>query len=232
MVVRAVARDGLVEVTVEDTGIGLSPDLQPCLFELFTQGEQGIERNRGGLGIGLAIARRLVHEHGGQISARSDGPGRGSCFTVELSRAKTQPSERSVRAAPPLDFVATKRVLVVDDNQDAAEAMRLLLDGLGHQTSVAFDGPTALETAKEFSPDIVFLDLGLPGLNGFEVARRLRQDPSFARTPIIAVSGYARAADRRRALGSGFSDHLAKPVDPDRVRQAVETCSSVRFKAP
>jgi signal transduction histidine kinase len=201
IVVRAVARDGLVEVTVQDTGIGLAPDLLPRLFELFTQGEQGIERNRGGLGIGLAIARRLVNE---PISARSDGPGRGSCFTVELLRVNASPSERSLRATPVPEVVSTKRVLVVDDNHDAAEAMRLLLEGLGHQTRVASDGHTALEIARGFSPEIVFLDLGLPGLNGFEVARRLRQDPLFAKTPIIAVSGYARATDRRRGVGFGF----------------------------
>jgi PAS domain S-box-containing protein len=220
--VRAASREDLVEVTVEDTGVGFAPDLLPRLFDLFTQGEQGIERHRGGLGIGLAIARRLVHEHGGRISARSDGPGHGSCFTVTMPRTKAPLPDQAMPPAPLSKVAERRRVLIVDDNRDAAETMRTLVETLGHETHVAFDGSTAVEVALEVNPDIVFLDLGLPGLNGFEVVRRLRQVPSLARIPIIAVTGYARDADRRLTLGSGFSDHFAKPVDIERLRQAVE----------
>jgi CheY-like chemotaxis protein len=220
--VRAALHGDEVEVSISDTGVGISPELLPRIFELFTQGEQGIERRLGGLGIGLAIARRLVNEQGGQIAAKSAGHGRGSTFTVRLplgasTTCSTLPPAPSVRPG-----VAPKRVLIVDDNQDATEMMSALLEGYGHQTRVAYDGPHALELAHEFEPHIVFLDIGLPELDGFQVARRMRKIPACAEIPIIALTGYALESDRQRALQSGFSAHLAKPADLARIEHEVE----------
>lgn len=211
-----------VEVTVADTGSGIAPELMPRIFELFTQGEQGIERQLGGLGIGLAIARRLVSAHQGQITAHSDGLGKGSCFTVRLpSVVRESPSVPApisqVRSTGP-----AKRVLIVDDNEDATEMLSALLQRRGHETRVALDGLHALEIAHDFRPNIVFLDIGLPRLDGFQVARRMRKIPACAAIPIVAVTGYARDSDRQRALQSGFSDHLVKPVDLAQLELAVE----------
>ena len=209
--VQAVAREDIVEVTVKDTGLGIAPELMPRLFDLFAQGAQGIERQLGGLGIGLAIARRLVNGHGGEISAESDGPGRGSRFTVRLPRVEGLQVERPTTRPPPHKQAwLRRRVLLVDDNQDVGETMSILLGELGHETCFAPDGPRALWIAPDFKPDIVFLDIGLPDMDGFEVARRLRKIPACAKIPIIALSGYARETDRRRALDAGFSGHLLR----------------------
>jgi CheY-like chemotaxis protein len=206
--------------------MGLSPDLLPRIFDLFTQGKQGIERQLGGLGVGLAVARRLVVEHGGEISAASEGPGRGSRFTVRLPRAEEAQPAPSVAAPRASRSGERKRILIVDDNLDSSEMMCALLEEFGHVLRVAADGPSALDAAREFHPDLVFLDIGLPGLNGFEVARRMREIPESATIPIFAVSGYAREADRQRALESGFSDLFAKPVDPERIRKAAEALNA------
>jgi PAS domain S-box-containing protein len=220
--VRASSSGDRVEVTIADTGSGIAPELMPRIFELFTQGEQGIERQLGGLGIGLAIARRLVSAHQGQITAQSDGVGKGSRFTVRLpsvvreSQSVLSPPSR-VRSSGP-----AKRVLIVDDNEDATEMLSALLQGRGHETRVALDGLHALEIAHDFRPNIVFLDIGLPRLDGFQVARRMRKIPACAAIPIVAVTGYARDSDRQRALQSGFSDHLVKPVDLAQLELAVE----------
>jgi PAS domain S-box-containing protein len=214
--------DGVVRVAIEDNGVGIEPDLMPRLFELFSQGKQGIDRQLGGLGIGLAIASRLVQEHGGQLAAYSDGPNRGSRFIVQLPRAAhaapiTLPPPAAAGPAP-----ARKRVLVVDDNEDSGELMSALLEQLGHDSRVAFEGVRALELAAEFAPHIVFLDIGLPGMNGFEIARRMRQLPMCATIPIIALTGYTRDSDREEALRAGFSEHFAKPIAIDRLRAALD----------
>ncbi len=224
--VRACAREDedRVEVIIEDTGIGIAPQLMPRLFDLFVQGSQGIERHLGGLGIGLAVARRLVGGHGGEISAESEGPGRGSRFTVRLPRGHGLNAERPMDSPPPSRkrSKVRRRVLLVDDNQDAVETMGFLLGELGHETRFALDGPEALQIVQEFKPDIVFLDIGLPGIDGFEVARRMREMPQCSEIPIIALSGYARDSDRQRALQAGFTGHLAKPVNLERIEGLVE----------
>jgi PAS domain S-box-containing protein len=218
----AVGREEMVEVTVTDSGSGIAPDLMPRIFELFTQGEQGIDRQLGGLGVGLAIAQRLVHEHGGELSAESEGPNRGSRFTVRLPRAQTGTFSVPPPPAPVRAQRDVKRVLVVDDNEDAVTTMSALLERCGHETRIATDGLHAIEIAHEFEPDIVLLDIGLPGLDGFQVARRLRQIPACEEIPIVAVTGYARAWDRQQALQAGFSDHFAKPIDPKTLERVVE----------
>jgi PAS domain S-box-containing protein len=222
--VRAVGYDDEVDVIIEDTGIGIPAELMPRLFELFTQGKNGLDRQLGGLGIGLAVAKQLVGAHGGEIRAESEGMGRGSRFTVRLPRAAAVTAiERAGHPTPALRAPPVRRrVLIVDDNEDSTELMSMLLKELGHETRVAFDGPHALEVAHEFKPQIAFLDVGLPGMNGYELARRLRQIPACASIPIVAISGYAREGDRQDAMKAGFSAHFAKPIDLQCLEQMVQ----------
>jgi PAS domain S-box-containing protein len=211
---RAAAKNDTLEVIVEDTGAGIAPEFLPRVFELFAQGGQQIERQHGGLGIGLAIAKRLVKEHRGEIVAESDGLGKGSRFTVRLPRVVgAQPTEAAEQELETPRLAARRRVLIVDDNEDSIEMMREVLVQLGHEVFVAHDGPQAIEVAQASAPDIILLDVGLPGLSGYEVARRMRQIQACAKVPIIAVTGYAREIDRAQALSAGFSDHVAKPID-------------------
>ena len=219
--VRAEGKDDEVDVTIEDTGVGIAPDTLPQLFELFTQAGPVEGRYLGGFGIGLAVARRLVTEHGGEITAASDGLGRGSRFRVRLPRSvgsvSLRPSAPAVRRAP-----VPRRVLVVDDNEDSNRMLSGLLEEFGHEVRTAGDGLHALEIAHEFRPQVVFLDLGLPGISGYEVARRLRQTPTCATIPIYAISGYARDKDRLEAMNAGFTEHFAKPIDLTKFEDLVE----------
>jgi PAS domain S-box-containing protein len=211
--------DDYIVVRVKDNGTGIPPDLLPHVFDLFKQGSRSLDRPQGGLGIGLTLARQLVEMHGGSIEARSRGTGQGSEFAVRLPvipRA-AEPDPRPPAAVPaparPL------RVLVVDDNEDTAEMMSLLLGLNGHEVQVAHTGPSALEVAAAHRPDVIVLDIGLPGLDGYQVAQRLRQDPAFQDVMLIAASGYGQEADRRRSWEAGFDHHLVKPVDPDEVQR-------------
>jgi CheY-like chemotaxis protein len=209
------ARDGgEIVIRVRDNGIGMSPDMLSSAFELFKQAQQGLERSQGGLGVGLTLVQRLVRMHNGTVQARSDGPGRGSEFIVRLP---LRPEPAIVRA-PEEGSTAheggmRRRILVVDDNRDAAQALRLLLEGEGHEVRVADDGPSGLAVAKEYRPDVALLDIGLPKMNGYELAQRLREDPSLHGTLLIAVTGYGQMHDRARASASGFQHHLVKPVE-------------------
>ncbi len=202
-----------VQITVEDNGQGMAPELIESVFDLFTQGDAGKESG-GGLGIGLAVSRKLVMAHGGQIEAQSKGVGHGSRFTIRLPRA-AHSAEESPPSTPPLlrKAAVARRILIADDNHDTVELMEALLGQYGHQLRTAMDGPSALAAYEEFRPDIVFLDIGLPGMDGYQVAKRIRELPSGESITIVAVSGYARHEDRARALESGFSMHLAKPFD-------------------
>ncbi len=206
--------DGVV-LRVRDDGVGISPELLPRVFELFAQGEQSIERASGGLGLGLAIVRSLVHLHGGEVSARSEGAGRGSEFQVRLPALAALPRASAPPPAPKTPDGGAMRVLIVDDNADAAEMLSLFLGGLGYDARVAPDGPSALEIAPAFAPEVVLLDLGLPVMDGFEVARRLRGMRETRRSFIAAVTGYGQAEDRARTAAAGFDAHLTKPLDLD-----------------
>jgi PAS domain S-box-containing protein len=208
-------RDGNeVLLSVRDAGAGIVPDLLPHVFDLFVQGDQSLERSQGGLGIGLTIVKRLVEMHGGAITAHSEGLGKGSEFVVRLP--VHTPSARPAEEHPPLpsNGVPGRRILVVDDNVDAADSIGMLLRHWGNEVHLAHNGPQALEAAAEFSPDLVVLDIGLPGMSGYEVAHRLREQPRFARTVIVAMTGYGQEEDRRRSQEVGFDRHLIKPVDP------------------
>ena len=213
-----------ISLFVRDTGVGLAPDFIPRVFDLFVQGRQAIDRAQGGLGLGLAIVRRLVELHGGRVTADSEGLGRGATFTVHLPAAaisKTEPPPQQVAhaASTIVNGGEVRRVLVVDDNQDAAELLSESLQLLGYITRVAHDGPSALHAAKLFHPDIALLDIGLPVMDGYELARQLRQQDSESgrRLRLIAVTGYGQETDRQRAREAGFDEHLVKPVDLTRL---------------
>lgn len=199
-----------VVLRVSDNGAGISPDLLPSIFELFVQGERSIERARGGLGLGLAIVHSLVGLHGGDVSASSEGEGKGATFTVRLPALTVATAPEPAREHLPAS-VAPRRILIVDDNEDAAELMGEALTRAGHSVRIAHDGLNALELAAEFDPDCVMLDIGLPLLDGYEVARRLRDRDERRRT-LVAITGYGQADDVRRALAAGFDRHLVKPL--------------------
>lgn len=205
---------------VADTGIGISPELLPSIFDLFVQADKSLDRAQGGLGIGLTLVRRLVELHGGQISVHSAGVDEGSEFTVRLpalpeTAVPAAPAETEAAQAMPL---MRYRILVVDDNMDTAESTALLLQLEGHEVQTALDGPSALEAATMFHPQIVLLDIGLPGLDGYEVARRLRALPELEGALLVAMTGYGQDEDRDRSRTAGFDGHLVKPVDLDRLK--------------
>jgi len=181
------------------------------IFDLFTQGEQPTERSQSGLGIGLGLARRLIEMHGGHITAHSEGPGHGSAFviTMPLSPAVAQSS-----MTPHLDVQTRSRVVIIDDNQDAATTMSMLVEKLGGSARVAHDATNGLQAVQDFRPDLVFLDIGMPGMDGYEVCRRIRQWPSQKHVVIVAVTGWGQSSDKQRALDAGFDAHITKPVDP------------------
>jgi two-component system CheB/CheR fusion protein len=209
-------------VRVRDTGRGMSTSMLTQAFELFVQGSPTLDRSEGGLGIGLTLVRTLVGLHGGTVTAESDGPGRGSLFTVRLpapplaAAEVSPPARESVKE--PREVTPRRRVLVVDDNVDSAESLVALLGIAGHQVRIAFDGREAVEIARTFAPDVVLLDIGLPGMDGCAVAGVLRADPIASRSLLIAVSGYGQEADRRRTREAGFDHHLVKPVRPEVLR--------------
>jgi signal transduction histidine kinase len=199
-------------VRVTDSGVGMPVDMLPQVFEMFTQVGRSIDRSQGGLGIGLTLVRRLVEMHGGSVEAHSDGPGTGSTFTVRLPLAPRAPSRPSQGTSPASIGAARSRILVVDDNVDAAATLATMLTFDGHEIALAHTGPEALEIAGPFRPDVVLLDIGLPGMNGYEVARRLARPEGPV---LIAITGWGGEEDRKQAHAAGFHHHLVKPVDPD-----------------
>ncbi len=205
-------------VRVEDTGIGIEPDMLPRVFETFAQADRSLDRSKGGLGLGLALVKGLVDLHGGQVSAASAGPGRGAVFTFWLPLAGG-----TITPAPPPAGEAgghPLRILIVEDNHDAADTLRIALELAGHRAEVAYNGPQALEAAAKVRPTVVLCDLGLPdGMSGYDVARALRQDPALANVRLIAISGYGQPEDRERARAAGFDLHLTKPVSPEELQR-------------
>jgi PAS domain S-box-containing protein len=227
--VRAFRDDGDVVIEVADTGIGLPPEMLTRVFDLFAQADRTLDRSEGGLGIGLTVARKLAEMHGGTIAASSEGLGKGSTFTVRLPLSEASPIERHA-APPPLmsaDFQRV-RILVVDDNRDTATTCAMLLKSLGHDVATSYDGLDALEQARTLRPNVLFLDIGLPGMNGYELARTLR-DEGFERETLVAVSGYGQPEDRRRSREAGFDHHLVKPVDQAALVSALQ---NVHVKEP
>ena len=212
--VTAAVEGAEVLVRVRDSGIGIAPETLPNIFDLFVQERGALDRAQGGLGIGLTVVRSLVHLHGGTVLAESAGLGHGSEFVIRLPLGPDQePEARPV--APPLakPEPIPRRVLIVDDNVEAARMLATLLEAFGHSTSVAIDGPSALAVAPAFRPEVALLDIGLPVMDGYELARRLRGIEGFAATRLVAITGYGQASDRRKSREAGFDDHLVKPVN-------------------
>jgi PAS domain S-box-containing protein len=208
--VRTHADDASVFVEVADSDVGIPPELLPRVFDLFVQSERTLDRAQGGLGIGLAVVKRLVEMHDGEVIARSEGPGRGSSFQIRLPRVarpmKQEADTAAIRSEP-------RRILIVDDNVDAANSLAMLLATHGHETEVAYGAKEALARIETLRPDVALLDIGLPEMNGYELAKRLRAIPMLNDLRLIALTGYGQSEDRQRALSVGFSGHLVKPVD-------------------
>jgi PAS domain S-box-containing protein len=214
--------EGRAAVTVRDTGIGLDPGMLPRVWDVFAQADQSLERRRGGLGLGLPMVKGLIELHGGEVRAESAGVGRGAAFTLLLPRAgQPGPSQPAPPAAPARR--SALRILVVEDNTDAADTLRDLLELFGHDVEVAYTGSQGLEAAHQFRPEVVLCDIGLPGMDGYAVARQLREDPETASSRLVALTGYGRDADRDLASEAGFDLHLVKPVAPDELRRHLET---------
>jgi len=222
-------RDGQIEVglredgkeaviTIKDDGAGIAPDLLPHVFDLFVQSARTLDRSQGGLGIGLSVVKRLVEMHGGRVVAASDGVGRGSTFEIRLPPLETAeyPVAELQRPATP-----RCRILVVDDNQDAADSLAMMLALDGHEVRQTYAGAPALECLREFRPDIILLDIGLPGMDGYEVARRIREQPDGASVRLIALTGYGQESDKSRTRAAGFDEHLVKPVELRNLHQAL-----------
>lgn len=213
-------------VRVEDAGIGIPPGLLPRVFDLLVQGAPGLGRAQGGLGVGLALVRRLVALHGGRVEASSDGPGRGSEFVVRLPRIASVPAEAEhlVTAGPPP--MPRSRILIVEDNADACQMLRLALELAGHEVDVAEDGHKALDLAATHWPGVVLIDIGLPGMNGYEVARRLRATSRGAEMRLLALTGYGHTQDR--SLAPDLDAYLVKPVDPDELLRTIDKVASAK----
>lgn len=213
----------LLRVHVDDTGIGIPKEMLSRVFGLFAQIDCSLERTKGGLGVGLALVRRLVELHKGQVTADSAGLGQGSRFTVTLPRltANNSHEPNDVLLPPGTDEYSSEslRILIVDDNEDAAKSLEMLLDFRGHLTRVSHTGLDGLAVARDFQPVVCILDIGLPGMSGYEVARALRGDPAFADTTLIALSGYATEEDKRLAIEAGFNMHLTKPANISMIDQ-------------
>ncbi len=223
--VRVDKQGEIVTVRVKDTGGGMPPDLVPRVFDLFTQGARSLDRVEGGLGVGLTLVQKIVELHGGTVTAHSEGVNRGSEFAVLLPlllASETSLSEvRSAeRAAEPRHRL---RILVVDDNRDAAESLAILMELWGHEVKRAYHGTNALELSADYRPDVIFLDIGLPGMDGYEVAAQLRASAATAGAMLIAVTGYGQEEDRRRSHRAGFDQHLVKPVSPDNLHSLLES---------
>jgi signal transduction histidine kinase len=224
-----------VEIRVQDSGIGIAADQLGQVFELFRQLENPLARKEGGLGVGLALARGLVEMHGGQIEAISPGIGRGSEFIVRLPQLVTVHAQAQAAGSSQGRYMATKlKLLLVDDNVDSARTLAMLLELSGHEVEVAHSGPAALEKVADYQPACVFLDIGMPDMNGYEVARRLRSEPRFDGVHLVALTGYGREYDKQQAEAAGFDQYLIKPVAYEKLQALLEgfaTPRSVRTAA-
>jgi PAS domain S-box-containing protein len=221
----------IVRIRVKDSGIGIPPEMLDRVFEMFTQVDRSLERSRGGLGIGLTLVRRLVELHGGSVAAHSAGTNQGSEFVITLPRAAAAVPLEQAAIAPGSSAGRPLRILVVDDNEDAAETLTKSLEIMGHEVKTAYDGTECLKLAESFKPHVVFLDIGMPRLNGYDTARRLRSDSATRNATLVAVTGWGQDEDRRRAREAGFDHHLVKPVDFAWVANIIETHSASRRAA-
>jgi len=218
------AGEGEASIVVRDNGAGIEPQLLPKVFDLFVQGERALDRGQGGLGIGLTLVKRLVELHQGRVDVASEGPGKGASFTVSLPCISAVEPQRAAAVASisRTSEVYGRRVLVVDDNIDAAESTAAFLRLEGHEVKAVHDGLQALASLRVFDPHVVVLDIGLPGLDGYAVARQLRERGDTSHVLLIALTGYGQKEDRSRAAEAGFDYHFVKPADPREIQAAIE----------
>jgi CheY-like chemotaxis protein/anti-sigma regulatory factor (Ser/Thr protein kinase) len=203
---------GAVFVRVTDNGVGIAPDMLPSVFDLFTQADDSLDHRQGGLGIGLTLVRSIVEMHGGHVRARSAGRGCGSCFLFCLPSQDVSGQEGSGETETGGASSAPLRLLLVDDNVDAVESLAMLLRGAGHEVATAYDAASALRLMEQSAPDMAVLDIGLPGMNGYELAREIRARPQLRHVVLVALTGYGKPEDRTRAREVGFDHHLVKPA--------------------
>ena len=221
-------QDEQAVIRVRDNGMGIAPELLPRVFDLFTQADRTLDRSQGGLGIGLTIVHRLVEMQGGSVEAHSEGPGRGSEFVVKIPVAPVPQHDPQLLAhpEPPNEKPRGSRVLVVDDHADSADSLSLLLSHLGHEVQTAYDSRMALTIARSFRPGVVFCDLGLPIMDGYEVARQLRTFPETRDAVLVALTGYGQDEDKKRSVTAGFHYHLVKPVSPESLEDVLKLTSA------
>jgi CheY-like chemotaxis protein len=225
---------GEAVIRVRDTGVGIPPELLPTMFELFRRADDSLGRTEGGLGIGLALARGLVEMHGGRIEAFSEGPGKGSEFTIRLPRSTieaTAEPQRPPVVEPGRRDAKPLRVLVVDDSVDSAESMAIILEMSGYEVRKAHNGPEALHMASDYRPDVVLMDIGMPGMSGHEVAQKMRETSATRDIILIAMTGYGRQVDREQSRAAGFDHHLVKPLDFEKLNEVL-TASTGSGKRP
>jgi CheY-like chemotaxis protein len=206
-------------VSVRDTGVGIAAPMLPRVFDMFAQAVSG----REGLGIGLSLSRKLVELHGGTVEARSEGLGKGSEFVIRLPLAPERATEQALLGTANNLRLTPRRILIVDDNRDAADSLGLLLRSAGADIRVVYDGGTALQEISRYEPDVVLLDLGMPGIDGYEVARRTRARPEHNKVALVALTGWGQQEDRDRARDAGFDHHLVKPADIDKLHALLES---------
>jgi CheY-like chemotaxis protein/two-component sensor histidine kinase len=237
-------QDSYAVIRIKDSGIGMSPELLRKIFDMFVQGDTTAGRNPGGLGLGLTLARDIVEFHGGSIEARSDGPGRGSEFIVTLPLANVgavtsadadadmattlAESDGATTVAPRMQ--SRTRVVVVDDNKSHALSLQKLLQAMGHEVRVAYDGVSAMKLLVNFVPDFALIDLGLPRINGYDLGRWLREQPQLREVTLIAQTGWGREEDRKQAREAGYDHHLIKPIDPQQLADILSQPGSNREK--
>ncbi|HVF16548.1 MAG TPA: ATP-binding protein, partial [Steroidobacteraceae bacterium] len=225
LILTDVSNQAVLQVT--DNGLGIPQEMLPFVFDMFTQVDRNLDRAQGGLGIGLSLVRRLMELHGGEVRAESPGPNKGSTFTLVLPLVDADaPIESKQAAAGARAAARPLRVLVIDDNRDAADALSMLLTTHGHQTRIAYGGAAALEIAREFEPETVFCDLGMPGISGFDVASRLRKEQKRGAPLLVALTGWGTDEDKRKTREGGFDFHVTKPItfdDVDRILSHVRT---------
>jgi CheY-like chemotaxis protein len=226
--VSASVRGAEVEVRVVDNGAGIERDMLEKVFDLFVQIDPSVQNALGGLGVGLALVRRVVELHGGNVQARSEGKTYGAEFIVRLPLSIEQIQVISTRERPVPGSMRTLRVLIVDDNRDAADSLNLLLASMGQNVYVAYDGQSAISAAKTFKPDVVLLDIGMPHMSGYEVARALRADASAANSALVAVTGWGQDADKVRAKEAGFTHHFVKPISEEALRLILTEVSAAQ----
>jgi CheY-like chemotaxis protein len=225
--VQADSARGQTSLTVRDTGAGIEPEMLPRLFHAFAQADATLDRSKGGLGLGLALVKGIIELHGGSVSAASAGPGTGATFTISLP-IDAEATGITTRQRGVDGQGTPRRVLAIEDNEDAADTLRQVLEIQGHVVAVAYSGRDGLAKARTFHPDVVLCDIGLPEMDGYQVARAMRADPKLSRVVLVAVSGYAQPEDVAMAKEAGFDAHLAKPPSIDALERALEEAGKTR----